>query len=97
MNDFRHRIGDPAAGVELSAVDAATWRRLVSDFDELRFGRLSAFLRHRTPDESIGYSILIFRLSDQDIASALTGPPVELSPDVGVEGLDQGRSAERLR
>ena len=47
-------------------------------FDELRFGRLRAYLRQRQPDDQINYSILVYRLSDQDVRLALEGPPAEL-------------------
>jgi hypothetical protein len=60
--------------------ETAAWRRLASDFDELRLARLSAYLRRRAPDDHIGYSILIFRLDDRDVQEALTGPPAELLP-----------------
>jgi hypothetical protein len=50
------------------------WRDLFAQFDQLRTGRLVAFLRRRQPDATIGYSILIYRLSDGDVSSALNGP-----------------------
>lgn len=40
-----------------------------------RFARLCAFLRQRPPDDEIGYAILIYRLSDDDIARALGAAP----------------------
>ncbi|HTT55487.1 MAG TPA: hypothetical protein VMF63_00130, partial [Opitutaceae bacterium] len=43
--------------------------------EQLRFGRLCHYLRDRTPDAEVGYSILIFRLTDDDVRRALTGPP----------------------
>ena len=51
------------------------WRDLFTQFDQLRTGRLVAFLRHRQPDAMVGYSILIYRLSDADVSQAVTGPP----------------------
>jgi len=48
--------------------------------EHLRFGRLCAFLQRREPDANVGYSILIYHLSDADIARALTGPPPEWPP-----------------
>lgn len=75
-------------GLVRSARDAAVWRRLASDFDELRLARLSAYLRRREPDDQIGYSILIFRLTDRDVQDALTGPPAELVPRPAIEGLE---------
>ena len=68
--------------------ETAAWRRLASDFDELRLARLSAYLRRRAPDDQIGYSILIFRLDDREVQKALTGPPAELLPRPEIKGLD---------
>jgi Dolichyl-phosphate-mannose-protein mannosyltransferase len=45
---------------------------VLSVFDQLRFGRLCAFLRQREPDDEVGYSILIYRLTDDDIKRALS-------------------------
>ena len=50
------------------------WRQLFVQFDQLRMGRLAAFLRRRQPDAMIGYSILIYRLSDAEVVQALSGP-----------------------
>lgn len=50
------------------------WWRTFLQFDQFRMGRLAAFLRHREPDAMVGYSILIFRLTDSDVAAALYGP-----------------------
>ncbi|HEY4311711.1 MAG TPA: hypothetical protein VGN12_19855 [Pirellulales bacterium] len=48
------------------------------NYEELRFSRLCSFLRQREPTTKIGYSILIYRLTDADLAQALVGPPSEL-------------------
>jgi hypothetical protein len=58
------------------------WRTALNDFEQLRFARLTAFLRQREPDDSIGFSILVYRLTETDIARALSGPPPELGPDL---------------
>ena len=68
--------------------DITAWRRLASEFDELRLARLSAYLRRRAPDAQIGYSILIFRLDDREVQEALTGPPAELLPRPDIKGRD---------
>jgi hypothetical protein len=44
----------------------------------LRLARLYAYLRPRDPDDHVGYSILIYDVSDEQIEAALLGPPVEL-------------------
>jgi hypothetical protein len=51
----------------------------VEDLDQLRFCRLAAYLRQQRPMASIGHSILIFRLTDEQAEQALYGPPVELA------------------
>ncbi len=65
----------------------AVWERLTSEYEQLRFGRLCAYLRRRTPDAMIGYSILVFRLDDRDLREALEGAPAELEPLPVVQGL----------
>ena len=54
----------------------------IAAFDALRFGRLCAFLRRREPDDRAAYSILIYRVSDEDVRAALLGPPGELRESV---------------
>lgn len=53
----------------------AFWFKVFHSYEQLRFARLSARLRRRDPDAQIGYSILIYRLTDADISAALDGPP----------------------
>jgi hypothetical protein len=53
----KHGFSQPGQAVEM--------------FDQLRLGRLCAFLRQREPDDEVGYSILIYRLTDDDIKRAL--------------------------
>jgi hypothetical protein len=52
--------------------------RAWKEYERLAFGRLCAVLRLRKPDAQIGYSINIYRLSDDDVADALEGPAKEL-------------------
>jgi hypothetical protein len=57
------------------------WNQVLSSFTEARFARLCAYLRQREPDDTVGYSILIYRLTDDDVQRALLGAPGELRPD----------------
>ena len=41
---------------------------------ELRFARLCKYLQHRAPEAEAGYSILIFRLTQAELRTALEGP-----------------------
>lgn len=66
----------------LPQLQAARWLTALNDFDELRFMRLAAFLRQREPDDTVNYSILVYRLTDADLVRALHGPPPELGPDL---------------
>lgn len=43
-------------------------------YDRLRFARLCKFLQRRPPDGTAGYSILLYRLSADDLTAALDGP-----------------------
>ena len=63
------------AGIERHSV--AEWPPLLQRFEEYRFGRLTAFLRQRKPDEELNSSILVYHLSQADIATALDGPAPE--------------------
>jgi hypothetical protein len=61
---------------------AERWVAEYEAFDNLRFGRLCAYLRqHGPPDEAIGYAILIWRLDVAELRAALEGPPVELADE----------------
>jgi hypothetical protein len=57
------------------------WQVILRRFEEIRFARLTAFLRQREPDDTIASGVLVYRLADADIAAALEGPPPELGPD----------------
>ena len=80
--------GQPANEISDQNSIVACWA-----FDTLRFSRLASFLRAREPDEEIGYSILVYRLSDADVARALAGAPIELLdiPEADAEELRLGR------
>jgi hypothetical protein len=78
-------LWSPDLGVRRAAVlrrGLAGWPSLLERFEEFRFARLAAYLRQREPDDEINYSILVFRLSEADLAAALDGPPAELKPDI---------------
>lgn len=49
------------------------------NYEALQFGRLCHLLEHREPDDSIGYSILIYHLTDEEIQTALYGSLTELN------------------
>jgi dolichyl-phosphate-mannose-protein mannosyltransferase len=84
---YRSTASDPTARVSLIARDGAlTWGKKIHIFERLRFERLCAYLRHRAPDAQVGYSILVFDLTDEDVDQALYGAPVELTRDVCVAG-----------
>ncbi len=47
-------------------------RKALNRYFQLRFGRLSAYLRNREPDDWVNYSILIYDLDAQELDEALT-------------------------
>lgn len=57
------------------------WTEIFESFAQYRFARLTAYLRQREPDDHVGYSILVYRLTDADLETALNGPPAELGSD----------------
>lgn len=72
---FRDYHEQPSRRSELlTLVSAEQWERAWHRFEVVRFARLSAYLRARGPDESIGYSILIFKLSDREVNTVVRGP-----------------------
>jgi hypothetical protein len=60
---------------------SAQWESALRQYEEYRFGRLTAFLRQRDPDDEINFTVLVYRLSDADLRLALEGPPSEIGPD----------------
>ena len=74
----------PEPGARAAALNAHTygeWPGLLRNFDEYRFARLTAWLRLREPDDEINYSILVYHLTEADLARALDGPPPAFGPD----------------
>ncbi len=64
---------DPAERARLLRdAPAGNWTTAWKNYEQLRFARLCHALRVRGPDAQIGHSILIFRLTESDIA-ATTG------------------------
>ena len=50
------------------------WVKNFRAFEHFRTARIAAYLRKREPDAEIGYSILVYRVSDEELARALSGP-----------------------
>jgi hypothetical protein len=63
---------------QVSEQNKEVLRERLKLLEELEFARLAAFLRHRKPDGQVNCSILIYRLTDEEIRQALFGPPAEL-------------------
>jgi 4-amino-4-deoxy-L-arabinose transferase-like glycosyltransferase len=69
---FLARVLDPAATRD----ELIRWTKevgpgnFIGEYEQLRFGRLCAFLRQREPDDEVGYSILIYRLTDEEVRRA---------------------------
>ena len=77
---YNRTSGDSEARLRLEREKVeGFWKKRFKGYAQLRAARLMAYLRQREPDDQVGYSILIYRLSDQDIQHALDGPLEELS------------------
>jgi 4-amino-4-deoxy-L-arabinose transferase-like glycosyltransferase len=67
----------------------AGWNRTWEDFEKFRFARLTAYLRQLEPDDTVNFSILVYRLDADELARALDGPPAELERYVLKELLEK--------
>jgi hypothetical protein len=90
---YREALADPEIAARMQATQPSpdrTGRPGLDDrwdlFLRMRFARLCAALRQREPDAMVGYSILIYRLTDRQVRDALYGPPDELVPAIQVRG-----------
>jgi len=67
-----------ASAALLQHYPANFWDNQYDAYEQLRFGRLCAWLRHsEEPDDDVGHSILIWRLDAGELHQALFAPPVE--------------------
>ena len=74
---YRSLLERRAAATHQSEHTAEQQAQLLQDLMDLelmQFSRLTHFLKHREPLEIIGGSLLVFRLSDEEVARALYGP-----------------------
>lgn len=70
---------EPALRAELEReTPAEKWLQLIQRYDALRLARLCSYLRARAPDGHAGYSILIYRLSAEELRIATKGSASEL-------------------
>ncbi|MFB3892154.1 MAG: ArnT family glycosyltransferase [Phycisphaerae bacterium] len=76
------RAGSVERDAMIAAKGQAYWAQVLHDYDYLRFARLAAYLRNYKPGpmDQIGHSILVFKLSDDEVKQAIQGPPAELAP-----------------
>ena len=66
---------------ELAAISAEETDAARAAYHYGQYLRLLAYLRHRQPDDHVGYSILIFRLTAEEIDHALNDTPAELDDE----------------
>jgi hypothetical protein len=78
MNRWNSAADDPTTRQQLLQENGVDyWAACFKNYGDLRLARLCAYLRRRTPDDEVGYSILVFRLSGQEVQQALGGPSPE--------------------
>lgn len=67
-----------------------TWLQEIAEYDQLRFFRLCAYLRAREPEARIGYGILVFELTAEEVNEAIspTSAPKELRRGYLVKGTE---------
>lgn len=67
-------IADPGERERfIRARGVAAWQQLRVGAERLRFAKLLDWLRQREPDDHVGYSILIYRISTEDLAELFGG------------------------
>jgi hypothetical protein len=83
MSEFERSSDHPPARQQLIARfgGADGWNQAVADFHGACFARLCSYLRQREPHAEINYSILIYRVTHEDLERALEGPPPESAAD----------------
>lgn len=75
LREFDNTASDPSARAALlRRATEEQWFNLFHEYERLRFARLAAYLRTREPVADIGHSILIYRLTDDEVAGALATP-----------------------
>jgi hypothetical protein len=77
---------DEKSGQQLSEFVARIGPKNYQQIVELRYLRLLAMLRGRSPDARAGYSIFIYRLTREDLDRAMEGPAPELLPAPRLRG-----------
>ncbi|MCE9593205.1 MAG: glycosyltransferase family 39 protein [Planctomycetes bacterium] len=68
------RADPDALATLLAEAPEAAWQNALVGWDNLRFARLMAYVRTKEPIENLCGSILVFELTDAEIANALDGP-----------------------
>ena len=72
MPEFFKSIGNPDRfRAFISAKGDEYWSNCYRLYQLLRFAKLAKYLEMRKPDDNIGYSILIFKLTDAEVENAL--------------------------
>ena len=89
---FEVYFKDPKQRAELDRQSSPEkWQHAWTRHDLLRFARLCHYLRARRPDAEVGYSILIYRLTDEELAATTTGTYSEWRAAVIKAGGDPDR------
>lgn len=90
--NFRALKANPKGAPELTReISLPQWSTAWTRYEKLRFARLCHYLRARHPDAMIGYSILVFRLNQNEINDALNGSASTLAN--AVERALQGQTS----
>lgn len=76
LKEFERTKDDPPLHEQLlRSTGLLTWADVFYFYESVRLAKLCAFLRQREPDDQVGHSILIYRLSDADLQKAFSAKP----------------------
>jgi hypothetical protein len=71
----------PTRLAALAANSPGVWIKVLNDFNRFRISRLTAYLRKGAAAGTVNGSVLIYRVSAEDLRRAFDGPPPESVPD----------------
>ncbi len=77
LHFYRAKVDELTGSTTPAALDELSWA--LYEYDRLRLARLCHYLRTREPDATIGYSLLIYHLTAEDIRIATQAGLAELA------------------
>ncbi|MCF3650843.1 ArnT family glycosyltransferase [Synoicihabitans lomoniglobus] len=81
--------GAPITDMQGNPLTSAEVTTRLWNYEALQFGRLCHYLQNRAPDDYVGYSILVYELSDADINLAVNSPLAAVNAAIAARYTDE--------